>query len=105
MFWSKHAPARGRTQFRQQTMPAIVDWVWEQRELLMGWENMMRLHLFLAKRRLFDENPAADLNSVRVAFPSIGPKATSENIITSLRSVDKALRAGDFEIIDDFDDD
>jgi hypothetical protein len=82
---------------------ALINFAWAVREQAEGWANVMRLHLYLAKRRVFHEG--GDIHAVRVRMPFLGPKATPDNVMEELLKFDKAISEGDYEIIENLDDD
>lgn len=76
----------------EDALQAHIDTVWAERERCEGWENVMRVHRYLAKRRIHDAG--GDPSTVKVFMPSLGPKATPSNVIKSLIDVDTEMRAG-----------
>lgn len=75
--------------------------MWRRRLAEEGWRNVDRLNLYLAKRRLYDMHGGnIDLLSVKVSRPTLGPKATPENVMKELLKLDRALRTGDFEEVE-----
>ena len=71
-----------------------ADLAWEDREAHQSWQNVYRLNLYLARRRVFLADSLADLSSVYAPMPSLGPEATPEKVMKCLIEVDKAIAEG-----------
>lgn len=106
-------PGRQQNRARQMIMAAHgqfpsdmrIDRMWAARDNQQGWQNVYRLHYYLAKRQVWENDPTADLTKVYVGFPSLGPAATPDNVMLEMIKVYDALRRGDYEVIEDLDDD
>jgi hypothetical protein len=71
-------PVRYRERLRlrhyKERLKAYVDAVWAERDAQQDWENVHRLHVYLARREMLKADPNADIYSVRVGA-SIAPGA------------------------------